>query len=90
MKGVELAREDDPDPEEEEEDANSVHLGEKVVGKLGKDASDWLALGGKEIRRKSFRIFFTSIFGKIRPQFVLMLNFSLLNALWIWRAGTRY
>lgn len=80
MKGVELTGEDNPDPEKEKEDANAVHIVEKMVGKLGKDSSGWVIPLGKEISRKGFRIFFTSIFGKIRSQFVLMLNFHCLDA----------
>ena len=38
MEGIELTRKDYPDPEKEEENANAIHLGEKVVGTMVKGA----------------------------------------------------
>lgn len=60
MKGVELTRKDDPDPEKEEENANAIHLGEKVVGIMGKGARRWRATGKKPVE-KAFR-FFSQVF----------------------------
>ena len=40
MKGIELTRKDDPDPEKEEENANAIHLGEKVVRIMEKGHAD--------------------------------------------------
>lgn len=73
MKGIELTRKDDPDPEKEEENANAIHLGEKVVGIMGKRRSP-MASYRREISRKAFQGLFTSIFGKFRAQIVFMAN----------------
>jgi len=79
VKGVELAREDDPDPEEEEENANSVHLGEIVVGKLGKVASDRLAARRKGIQKKRLSDFFHKYFWENPPSICLDAKFSLVE-----------
>ena len=60
MKGIELTRKDDPDPEKEEENANAIHLGEKVVRIMEKGARRWRVIG-KKIVEKAFR-FFSQVF----------------------------